>query len=267
MSFLKGRRILIVGVANKNSIAAGIAQAMHEQGATLAFTSQNDRLQSRVTEIAKVASSKLVKNCDVSSDEEIHDVFEWLGSEWGQIDGIVHAVGFAPANELDGDYVDGTTREGFLMAHDISAYSFVALAKAARSRLSEDAALLTLTYHGSTQTAPNYNTMGLAKASLEAMVRYTAASLGPQGIRANAISAGPIRTLAASGVKNFRRLLSHASKRAPLRRTVSPLEVGHTAAFLCSPLASGITGEVVYVDAGFSTATLSADELQEPNDE
>ncbi|MBF2753846.1 MAG: enoyl-ACP reductase [Gammaproteobacteria bacterium AqS3] len=261
MGFLKGRRILIVGVANKNSIAAGIAEAMHAQGAELAFSSQNDRLKGRVEQIAEAAGSQLVHNCDVASDAEIDALLSWLTGQWDQIDGIVHAVGFAPGNELSGDYIDGTTREGFAIAHDISAYSFVALAKAARGALSDEAALLTMTYHGSTQSAPNYNTMGLAKASLEAMVRYMAASLGPTGQRVNAISAGPIRTLAASGVKDFRKLLGHASARAPLRRTVSPLEVGHAAAFLCSPLASGITGEILYVDAGFNTAAMSADEM------
>lgn len=261
--FLKGKKILIAGLANKYSIAAGIAQAMTEQGAKLAFTYQNERLRTNVEKIANDLGHNILIECDVSSDESIKRAFDELAQTWSKFDGIVHSIGFAPANELEGNFVDVATREGFKIAHDISSFSFTALAQASKSMLNENAALLTLTYHAAMQTVPNYNVMGLAKASLEANTRFLAAALGPENIRVNAISAGPIKTLAASGVKNFRKMLSHHSNRAPLRRTVTTEEVGNVAAFLCSDLASGITGEITYVDAGFNTAAMSLEEFKD----
>ena len=260
MGFLTGKRILIVGVASDRAIATGIAEAMHREGAELAFTYQNDKLKSRVIKAAERYGSNadLCFPCDVTSDEEITAVFDALGQRWDGLDGIVHAVGFAPASELDGNYVDVTTRDGFRIAHDISSYSFVALAKAGQALMKgRNGALLTLTYHASRQTVPNYNVMGLAKASLEASVRYLASSLGPEGIRVNGISAGPIRTLAASGIKKFRSMLDYNAQKAPLRRNVTIEEVGNTAAFLCSDLASGITSEITYVDAGAATVSMA----------
>lgn len=257
MGFLTGKRALIVGVASKLSIAYGIAEAMHREGAELAFTFQNDKLKDRVTKFANAWNSDLVFPCDVADDAEIDKVFADLGQTWDSVDIVVHCVGFAPRDELDGDFVDASTREGFKIAHDISAYSFVALAKAAKPMLQgRDGALLTLTYLGSQRTMPNYNVMGLAKASLEASVRYLAGSMGSDGIRVNAISAGPIRTLAASGIKDFRKMLSHNEAQTPLRRNVTTDEVGNAAAFLCSDLASGISGEVLYVDGGFNTTAM-----------
>ncbi|WP_203141070.1 enoyl-ACP reductase FabI [Marinobacter mangrovi] len=258
MGILKGKRALIVGVASKHSIAHGIAEAFHQQGAELAFTYQNEKLRSRVEGFAKEWGSELTFPCDVADDAEIEAVMESLGKHWDSIDIIVHAVGFAPAHELNGNYVDVTTREGFKIAHDISSYSFVALAKAARGMLKENSALLTLTYLGAERVLPNYNVMGLAKASLEANVRYMAAGLGPDGIRVNGISAGPIKTLAASGIKSFRRMLQENANRAPLKRNVTTEEVGNTAAFLSSDMASGITGEILYVDAGFNITGMGA---------
>ena len=260
MGFLTGKKILIVGVASDRSIASGIAEAMAREGAELAFTYQTDKLKSRVVKAAEACGSSeaLCYPCDVSSDEQIDAVFSELSKQWDGLDGIVHAVGFAPASELDGNYVEVTTREGFRIAHDISSYSFVALAKAGHAMLKgRNGALLTLTYHAARQTVPNYNVMGLAKASLEASVRYLASSLGPEGIRVNGISAGPIRTLAASGIKKFRSMLDYNAQKAPLRRNVTIEEVGNTAAFLCSDLASGITGEITYVDAGASTVSMA----------
>ena len=261
--FLKGKKILIAGLANKYSIAAGIAQAMTDQGAELAFTYQNERLQGNVEKIASELGHKILIECDVANDDSINNAFAMLSKSWNKFDGLVHSIGFAPAHELEGNFVDVTTREGFQIAHEISSFSFSALAKAAKPYLNENSALLTLTYHASTQTVPNYNVMGLAKASLEANTRFLAAALGPESIRVNAISAGPIKTLAASGVKNFRKMLAHHSNRAPLRRTVTSDEVGNVAAFLCSDLASGITGEITYVDAGFNTAAMSLEEFKE----
>lgn len=254
MGILSGKRALIVGVASKHSIAHGIAEAFHEQGAELAFTYQNDKLKSRVVGFAEGWGSTLTFPCDVASDEEIDQVFADLKQHWDSVDIIVHAVGFAPAQELDGNYVDVTTREGFRMAHDISSYSFVALAKGARSHglLNDHSSLMTLSYLGSEKVLPNYNVMGLAKASLEASVRYMAVALGGDGVRVNAISAGPIKTLAASGIKAFRRMLNENAGRAPLKRNVTQKEVGNAAAFLGSDLASGVTGEVMYVDCGFN---------------
>lgn len=257
MGFLSGKKALIVGVASKLSIATGIGQAFHREGAEIALTYQNDKLKSRVDGFAETWNSNLVFPCDVSKDEEIDAVMSELEKAWGHIDIIVHSVGFAPGHELDGDYVDATTREGFAIAHDISSYSFVALAKAARPLMRDrNAALLTLSYLGANRTLPNYNVMGLAKASLEANVRYMAGSLGPENIRVNAISAGPIRTLAASGIKSFRKMLNENEKQTPLRRNVTIEEVGNAAAFLCSDLASGISGEILFVDGGFNTTAM-----------
>lgn len=258
--FLKDKKILITGLANKHSIAAGIARAMSQQGAELAFTYQNERLKKNLEKISEELGHKVLIECDVSSDQSIEDMIDSLEAQWGNFDGLVHSIGFAPSNELDGNFVDVSTREGFKIAHDISSYSFTALAKAAKPLLNKNSALLTLTYLGAVQSLPNYNVMGLAKASLEANVRFMAASLGKDEIRVNGISAGPIKTLAASGVKNFRKMLSSYSNRAPLGRTVTTNEVGNVAAFLCSDLSSGITGEITYVDGGFNTSALSIDE-------
>ncbi|AZS51712.1 enoyl-ACP reductase [Entomomonas moraniae] len=259
MGFLTGKRALIVGVASKLSIASGIAAAMHREGAELAFTYQNDKLKGRVEEFAEGwgSSKELCFPCDVASDEQIDQVFADLSEKWDGLDIIVHAVGFAPGDQLDGDFTSVTTREGFKIAHDISSYSFVALAKAGRKMLEgRNGSLITLSYLGAERTMPNYNVMGMAKASLEAGVRYLAGSLGPEGIRVNAISAGPIRTLAASGIKSFRKMLAANERQTPLRRNVTIDEVGNAAAFLCSDLASGISGEILYVDGGFNTTAM-----------
>ena len=262
MGFLSGKRILITGVASKLSIAYGIAQAMQREGAELAFTYQNDKLKGRVEEFAASLGSSIVLPCDVAEDASIESLFTELGKVWPTFDGFVHSIGFAPADQLDGDYVNAVTREGFKIAHDISAYSFVAMAKACRSMLNRDAALLTLSYLGAERAIPNYNVMGLAKASLEANVRYMANAMGPEGIRVNAISAGPIRTLAASGIKDFRKMLAHCEAVTPIRRTVTIEDVGNSAAFLCSNLAAGVTGEVLHVDGGFSIAAMNELELK-----
>jgi enoyl-[acyl-carrier protein] reductase I len=261
MGFLTAKRVLIVGLASSRSIAYGIAEAMHREGAKLALTYQNEKLQSRVQEMAALWQSDLVLPCDVADDAQIQAVFTNLKQHWDNIDIIVHSVAYAPAEQLEGNYLDCVTREGFRMAHDISSYSFAALAKAASPMLNDKGALITLSYLGAERAIPNYNVMGLAKASLEANVRYLAASLGSRGIRVNAISAGPIRTLAASGIKNFRKMLSYDEKTNALQRNITAEEVGNVAAFLCSDLASGITGEVVHVDAGFNMVALT--DLQE----
>ncbi len=254
MAFLKGKRALIVGVASSRSIAWGISQAMHREGAELAFTYQNEKLQSRVEKLAAACDSDIAIPCDVSKDEDIDGVFERLDDYWDHLDIIVHSVAFAPREELEGPYLDCLTREGFRIAHEISSYSFAALAKAGCNMMEgRQGALLTLSYLGAERTIPNYNVMGPAKASLEANVRYMANNLGPDGIRVNAISAGPIKTLAAAGIGNFRKFLDYAEKNSPLRRNVTIDEVGNSAAFLCSDLASGITGEILYVDAGYNT--------------
>jgi enoyl-[acyl-carrier protein] reductase I len=251
MGFLAGKRALIVGVASNRSIAWGIAEAMHEQGAELAFTYQTEKLLSRVQAIAEQTGSSIILPCDVASDDQINDLFRELKKHWDGYDILVHSVGFAPREQLEGDYMDVIDREGFRIAHDISSYSFAALAKAGLPMMEgRQAAMLTLSYLGSLRAMPSYNVMGLAKASLEANVRYMAASLGPKGIRVNAISAGAIKTLAAAGISKFRSMLAFAEQSAPLRRTVTPREVGNVAAFLCSDLASGVTGEITYVDAG-----------------
>jgi enoyl-[acyl-carrier protein] reductase I len=253
MGFLQGKRALIVGLASNRSIAWGIAQAMHREGAELAFTYQNEKLENRVAKMAAELDSEIIVPCDVSSDEEITTVFDMLDNYWDGLDIIVHSVAFAPRNELEGDYLDSVTRDGFRTAHEISSYSFAALAKAGRNMMEgRNGALLTLSYLGAERAMPNYNVMGLAKASLEANVRYMAQSLGPDGIRVNAISAGPIKTLAASGISDFRKMLDEVEKAAPLRRNVTIEQVGNAAAFLCSDLAAGITGEVTYVDSGYN---------------
>ena len=254
---LKSKKIVITGIANKFSIAYGIAKSMSRNGAELAFLYQNERLLKKIKPLAEDLGVETLVECDVSSDASIEKAFQAIKSKWGNIDGLVHSIGFAPTDQLEGDFTEVTTREGFQIAHDISSYSFTALAKAALPILNENSALLTLTYLGSIQSLPNYNVMGLAKASLEANTRFLAASLGKKGIRVNAISAGPIKTLAASGVKNFRSMLSEYAERAPLGRTVTTEEVGNVATFLCSDLASGITGEITYVDAGFNTSAMS----------
>ncbi len=253
MGFLAGKRALIVGLASNRSIAWGIAQAMHREGAELAFTYQNEKLQKRVAKMAADCDSNITLPCDVSSDEQIQAVFDDLKKSWDGLDIIIHSVAFAPREELEGAYLENATREGFKTAHDISSYSFSALAKAGRSMMQgRNGAMLALTYLGAERTMPNYNVMGLAKASLEANVRYMAYSLGPEGIRVNGISAGPIRTLAASGIANFRGMLDSFEKNAPLRRNVKTEEVGNVAAFLCSDLASAVTGEITYVDCGYN---------------
>ncbi len=253
MAMLQGKKALIVGVASPRSIAWGIAEAMHREGAELAFTYQNDKLKSRVEKIAAQTDSDIVLPLDVTSDEQIEAVFNALGERWDGMDIIVHAVGFAPREQLEGEFTDAVDREGFRIAHDVSAYSFAALAKAGRGLMKgRQGALLTLSYLGAVRAMPSYNVMGLAKASLEASVRYLAHGLGPEGIRVNGISAGPIKTLAAAGIPKFRSMLEHVESTAPLRRSVSIEDVGNTAAFLCSDLAAGITGEITYVDAGYS---------------
>lgn len=259
MGFMAGKRILILGVASKLSIASGIAAAMHREGAELAFTYQGDKLKDRVLKFAEGWGSDMVYPCDVTSDQEITDLFSQLGERWDGLDGIVHCIAFAPGNELNGNYVDVTTREGFHIAHDISSYSFVALAQAGRELMAgRQGSLLTLSYLGAMRSLPNYNVMGLAKASLEANVRYMAASLGPEGTRVNGISAGPIKTLAAAGIKSFRKMLEYNARQTPLRRNVTIEEVGNAAAFLCSDLASGISGEIMYVDGGFNTTAMGS---------
>lgn len=262
MGFLTGKRILVTGVASKLSIAYGIAKALHAQGAELAFTYQNDKLKARVEEFASELGSNIVLPCDVAEDASITELFTSLKAHWANFDGFVHAIAYAPADQLDGDYVNAVTREGFKIAHDISSYSFVAMAQACRDMLNPNSALLTLTYLGAERAIPNYNVMGLAKASLEANVRYMANAMGPQGVRVNGISAGPIRTLAASGIKDFRKMLAHCESVTPIRRTVTIEDVGNSAAFLCSDLSSGVTGEILHVDGGFSIAAMNELELK-----
>ena len=254
MGFMSGKKVLITGMLSNRSIAYGIAKAMHREGAALAFTFQGEAVKDRVVALAAEFGSDLIFPCDVTDDQQIDDLFADLGKRWDGLDGIVHSIAFAPREALSGDYLDSITRDAFRIAHDISSYSFAALAKGGLPLMTgRKAALLTLTYLGAERAMPNYNVMGAAKASLEANLRYMAFSLGPKGIRANAISAGPIKTLAAAGIGSFGKILAYNEKTAPLRRNVTTEEVGNTAAFLCSDLASGITGEIVYVDAGFST--------------
>jgi enoyl-[acyl-carrier protein] reductase I len=253
MGFLHGKRALIVGIASQRSIAWGIANAMYREGAQLAFTYQNERLKDRVDEAANAFGSNLALPCDVADDAQIRQLFDRLGEHWDGLDILVHSVGHAPREALQGEFLDQLTRENFAIAHDISSYSLAALAKAARPLMGgRGGAILTLSYLGAERALANYNVMGLAKASLQANVRYLAYNLGPEGTRVNAISAGPIKTLAASGIANFRSMLDHVEEHAPLRRSVTIDEVGNVAAFLCSDFASGITGEITYVDAGYN---------------
>ncbi|KIQ37124.1 enoyl-ACP reductase [Variovorax paradoxus] len=252
MGFLSGKKLLITGVLSNRSIAYGIAKACHEQGAELAFSYVGERFKDRITEYAADFGSSLIFDCDVGDDAQIDKLFADLAQTWPRFDGFVHSIGFAPREAIAGDFLDGLSREGFKIAHDISAYSFPAMAKAALPYLNDKSALLTLTYLGAERALPNYNTMGLAKASLEASVRYTASSLGPKGMRVNGISAGPIKTLAASGIKGFGKMLAAVADASPIRRNVTIEEVGNVAAFLLSDLASGVTAEITYVDGGFS---------------
>ncbi|MDP5239561.1 enoyl-ACP reductase FabI [Uliginosibacterium sp. 31-16] len=261
MGFLSGKRILITGLLSNRSIAYGVAKAMHREGAELAFTYQNERFLDRVTEMAKDFDSTLVFPCDVQDDSQITTLFDALAQHWDGLDGLVHSIAFAPGEALKGNFLEGLSREAFRTAHEVSSYSFAALAKAAQPLMKgRNGCLLTLSYLGAVRTMPNYNVMGLAKASLEAAVRYMAVALGPEGTRVNAISAGPIRTLAASGIGNFGKLLAFNERNAPLRRNVTIDEVGNAAAFLCSDLASGMTAEIMYVDSGFNAVALGTDE-------
>ena len=258
MGLLEGKRALIIGVASNRSIAWGIAQAMKREGAELAFTYQNEKLQGRVEKFAEQAGSQIIVPCDVADDAQIQGVFEHLDDYWDHFDILVHSVAYAPREQLEGEYLENLTREGFLTAHEISSYSFSALADAARPMMKDrNGALLTLSYIGAVRAMPNYNVMGVAKASLEANVRYMASSLGPEGMRVNAISAGPIKTLAASGIKGLKEFLNQVEKSAPLRRNVTIEEVGNAAAFLCSDYASAITGEITYVDCGYNAIGLA----------
>ncbi len=258
MGFLAGKRAFIVGVATDRSIAWGIAQAMHREGAELAFSYVNDKMKERVEPLAHSLGSRLTMPLDVTIDAQIDAAFELLRGEWGQLDILVHAVAYAPREALTGTFLQATSREGFRVAHEVSSYSLTALAQRAHPLMAgRRGALLTLTYLGAVCSIPGYNVMGLAKASLEANVRFLAADLGPQGVRVNAISAGPIKTLAAAGIPGFRKMLSHVAQIAPLRRNVTLEDVGNAAAFLCSDLAAGITGEILYVDGGFSTVGMS----------
>ena len=261
MGFLANKRILITGLLSNRSIAYGIAKAMQREGAELAFTYQGADLRDRVAKLANEFNRTLLFSCDVQDDQQITQCFEDLGKHWDSLDGIVHSIAFAPREALTGDYLESVNREAFHIAHDVSSYSFAALAKAGLKLMEgRNAALLTLSYLGAVRVMPSYNVMGLAKASLEANVRFMASSLGKKGIRVNAISAGPIKTLAASGIGNFGKLLGYAEKVAPLRKNVTTEEVGNVAAFLCSDLASGITGEITYVDAGFNTVAFDLDQ-------
>jgi enoyl-[acyl-carrier protein] reductase I len=258
MGFLAGKRALIVGVATERSIAWGIAQAMHREGAELAFSYPNDKLKERVEPLAHSIGSKLTMPLDVSVDGQIDAAFDLLKREWGHLDILIHAVAFAPREAIAGSFVENTSREAFRIAHDVSSYSFTALARGALPLMAgRQGALLTLSYLGAVRSIPAYNVMGLAKASLEANVRFMAADVGPRGIRVNGISAGPIKTLAAAGIAGFRKMLSHVAEVAPMRRNVTPEDVGNAAAFLCSDLAAGITGEILYVDSGFNTVGMS----------
>jgi len=252
MALLDGKKILVTGLLSNRSIAYGVAKAARREGAALAFTYQNERFKERVEEMARELGSEIALPCDVASDEEIARLFAQLGKRWDGLDGLVHAIAYAPREAIAGDFLEGLSREAFRLAHDVSSYSFPALAKAALPMLEgRKASLVTLTYLGAVRVLPHYNTMGLAKASLEASVRYLAASLGPRGIRVNGISAGPIKTLAASGIAGFGKILKFVEQNAPLRRNVTTEDVGNAAAFLLSELAAGITGEVMYVDNGF----------------
>jgi len=259
MGFLQDKRILVTGLLSNRSIAYGIARAAQREGAALAFTYQSENVKERVLKLAGEFQTDIVLPCDVASDAEVSALFAHLGQRWSGLDGLVHSIAFAPREQLADDYLDTVTRDGFRIAHEISSYSLAALAKAALPLMQgRNAALLTLSYLGAVRSVPHYNVMGLAKASLEANVRYMAQSLGPKGIRVNAISAGPIKTLAAAGIADFGKLLGYHAKNAPLRRNTTIEEVGNAAAFLLSELAGGITGEILYVDGGFNTTALGS---------
>ncbi len=261
MGMLAGKRILVTGLLSNRSISFGIAKAMHREGAELAFTYQNERFKDRVAKMAAEFGSEMIFACDVSKDEEITSLFAQIGEAWNGLDGLVHSIAYAPTEALEGDFLDAFSREAFRISQDVSAASFPLMAKAARPLMKgRNGALLTMSYLGAVRTMPNYNIMGLAKASLEASVRYLAVCMGPEGTRVNAISAGPIKTLAASGIGSFGKLLSFNERNAPLRRNVTIEEVGNVAAFLCSDLASGVTGEIMYVDGGFNTTALGNSE-------
>ncbi|MDG2297043.1 MAG: enoyl-ACP reductase [Gammaproteobacteria bacterium] len=259
MGFLDGKKALISGVASNRSIAFGVAQCLHREGAELAFTYQTDKLKPRVEKIAAELGSSICIPLDVSNDQNITDAFSELKQNWETFDIMIHSIAFAPMEELKGSFVESVTREGFKMAHEISSYSFASMAREAKPMLNDNASLLTMTYLGSVKSVPNYNVMGPAKASLESTVRFLAADLGPQGIRVNAISAGPIKTLAAAGVSGFRGLLKHVASKTSIRRNVTIEDVGNTAAFLSSDLASGITGETIYVDGGYRNLGMTFD--------
>ncbi len=257
MGFLEGKKILITGVVSNRSIAYGIAEACKREGAELAFSYANERFKDRVAEYAKDFGSDIVLQMDVSSDEDIENTFAALKEKWGYLDGVVHSIGFAPREAIMGDFLDGCTRDAFKIAMDISAYSYPAVARAALPLMEgRNGAFLTLTYLGGERVVPNYNTMGVVKAALESATRYIASSVGPKGHRCNAISAGPIKTLAAAGIKDFSKILHHMEKATPMRRTVTTEEVGNVAAFLLSDLSSAVTGEVVHVDAGFHSVAI-----------
>jgi enoyl-[acyl-carrier protein] reductase I len=261
MGILAGKRAFIVGVATERSIAWGIAKALHREGAELAFSYPNDRMKERVVPLAQSLGSNLTLPLDVTLDEQIEGGFDRLKREWGQLDILVHAVAFAPMEAIKGSFTANTSREAFRIAHDVSSYSFTALARGAQPLMAQrQGALLTLSYLGAERSIPSYNVMGLAKASLEANVRFLAADLGPGGTRVNAISAGPIKTLAAAGIGGFRKMLAHVAQVAPLRRNVTLEDVGNAAAFLCSDMAAGITGEILYVDGGFNTVGMTFDQ-------
>lgn len=257
MGFLSGKKALVVGIASNRSIAYGIAKAMFREGAELAFSYPNEKLKPRVEKFAAEFESDIVLPCDVTVDEDITGLFDSLGQVWNSLDCLVHSVAFAPREALDGDYLKNLDREAFRIAHDISSYSLAAMAKAARPMMQNtNGAIITMSYLGSERALPNYNIMGVAKASLEANVRYLAAALGPEGIRVNSISAGPIKTLAAAGIGNFKKILDEVAHSSPLRRNVTIEDVGNTGAFLCSDLAAGITGENIYVDSGYNIVSM-----------
>ena len=261
MGFLQDKKILVTGLLSSRSIAYGIAEAVKREGGQLAFTYQNENVKNRVVKLAAEFGSELVFPCDVASDDEIDQLFASLAARWDGLDGMVHSIAYAPREQLDKNYLDSVTREGFRIAHEVSSYSLAALAKAGKKMMEgRNGSILTMSYLGAVRSIPHYNVMGLAKASLEANVRYMAQSLGPRGIRVNGISAGPIKTLAASGIADFSKLLGHHAQHAPLRRNTTIEEVGNAAAFLLSDLASGITGEIMYVDGGFNTTALGLSE-------
>lgn len=257
MGFLSGKKVLIAGIASNRSIAYGVAKAMHREGASLAFTYPNEKLKPRVEKFAAEFDSDLVFPCDVAIDDDITQLFTDLNKHWDSLDSLVHSIAFAPREALSGDYLENLDREGFRMAHDISAYSLSAMAKAARPMMQgTNGSIITMSYLGSERALPNYNVMGVAKAALEASVRYLAAALGPEGIRVNSISAGPIKTLASAGIGSFKKILDEVEHNAPLRRNVTTEDVGNTGAFLCSDLAAGITGENIYVDSGYNIVSM-----------